>query len=106
MVQVLFSANIKKKEKLSAGEVGYLVSGIKDIKGAPVGDTLTSNLKEEIKPLPGFKTVTPNVFSSLFTIDSDDYERWRNSSSYTFIQEVHWNGTCLYQHRIGVRILS
>ena len=58
-----------------------MVSGIKDIKGAPVGDTLTSNLKDEIKPLPGFKTVTPNVFSSLFTIDSDDYERFRDALS-------------------------
>ena len=57
------------------------MSGIKDIKGAPVGDTLTSNLKEEIQPLPGFKTVTPNVFSSLFTIDSDDYERFRDALS-------------------------
>ena len=70
----IFSPKKIKKEKLSAGEVGYLVSGIKDIKGAPVGDTLTSNLKEEIKPLPGFKTVTPNDFSTHFTIDSDDYE--------------------------------
>ncbi len=77
----IFSPKKIKKEKLSAGEVGYLVSGIKDIKGAPVGDTLTSNLKEEIKPLPGFKTVTPNVFSSLFTIDSDDYERFRDALS-------------------------
>ena len=77
----IFSPKKIKKEKLSAGEVGYLVSGIKDIKGAPVGDTLTSNLKDEIKPLPGFKTVTPNVFSSLFTIDSDDYERFRDALS-------------------------
>ena len=77
----IFSPKKIKKEKLSAGEVGYLVSGIKDIKGAPVGDTLTSNLKEEIQPLPGFKTVTPNVFSSLFTIDSDDYERFRDALS-------------------------
>ena len=77
----VFSPKKVSKNKLNAGEVGYLVAGIKDIKGAPVGDTLTSNLKEEIKPLPGFKTVTPNVFSSLFTIDSDDYERFRDALS-------------------------
>ena len=69
------------KDKLSTGEVGYLVSGIKDIKGAPVGDTLISADKPTTEALPGFKKVTPNVFSSLFTIDSDDYEKFRDALS-------------------------
>ena len=70
----IFSPKKLIKDKLSTGEVGYLVSGIKDIKGAPVGDTLISADKPTTEALPGFKKVTPNVFSSLFTIDSDDYE--------------------------------
>ena len=77
----IFSPKKLIKDKLSTGEVGYLVSGIKDIKGAPVGDTLISADKPKTEALPGFKKVTPNVFSSLFTIDSDDYEKFRDALS-------------------------
>ena len=77
----IFSPKKLIKDKLSTGEVGYLVSGIKDIKGAPVGDTLISADKPSTEALPGFKKVTPNVFSSLFTIDSDDYEKFRDALS-------------------------
>ncbi len=77
----IFSPKKLIKDKLSTGEVGYLVSGIKDIKGAPVGDTLISADKPTTEALPGFKKVTPNVFSSLFTIDSDDYEKFRDALS-------------------------
>ena len=77
----IFSPKKVRKDKLSTGEVGYVVSGIKDIKGAPVGDTLISADKPSTQALPGFKKVTPNVFSSLFTIDSDDYEKFRDALS-------------------------
>jgi GTP-binding protein LepA len=66
-------------EKLVTGEVGYVVAGIKEIDGAPVGDTIT--LTEEVaeEPLPGFKTVQPRVFSGLFPVDSADYESFREA---------------------------
>ena len=76
----IFSPKKISKNELSAGEVGYLVAGIKDIKGAPVGDTLI-DLNDEIEALPGFKKVNPKVFASLFTLNSDDYEKFRDALS-------------------------
>jgi GTP-binding protein LepA len=77
----IFSPKKIKKQTLSAGEVGYLVAGIKNIKGAPVGDTILDVSNESIKPLPGFKKVNPKVFASMFTVNSDDYERFRDALS-------------------------
>ena len=77
----IFSPKKIKKDFLSAGEVGYLVAGIKNIKGAPVGDTILEAGDEITKPLPGFKKVNPKVFASMFTVNSDDYERFRDALS-------------------------
>ncbi|MCX7121312.1 MAG: translation elongation factor 4, partial [Gammaproteobacteria bacterium] len=67
--------------QLSAGEVGYIVAGIKDIFGAPVGDTLTLTKKPAEQPLPGFKKVKPQVYAGLFPISADDYEAFREALS-------------------------
>lgn len=64
---------------LSAGEVGFVVAGIKDIYGAPVGDTLTHIKTPEIEALPGFKRVKPQVFAGMFPVTSDDYETFREA---------------------------
>ena len=77
----IFSPKKISKNQLSAGEVGYLVAGIKDIKGAPVGDTLISVNDGPIEALPGFKKVNPKVFASIFTLNSDDYEKFRDALS-------------------------
>jgi|TARA_B100000768_G_scaffold68202_1_gene65608 GTP-binding protein LepA len=77
----IFSPKKVKKQTLSAGEVGYIVAGIKNIKGAPVGDTLIEVGDEVTKPLAGFKKVNPKVFASMFTVSSDDYERFRDALS-------------------------
>ena len=77
----IFSPKKIKKQKLSAGEVGYLVAGIKNIKGAPVGDTIMNSADETTEVLPGFKKVNPKVFASMFTVNSDDYERFRDALS-------------------------
>jgi GTP-binding protein LepA len=77
----IFSPKKIKKDFLSAGEVGYLVAGIKNIKGAPVGDTILEAGDEITQPLPGFKKVNPKVFASMFTVNSDDYERFRDALS-------------------------
>jgi len=64
---------------LQAGEVGFVVAGIKDIHGAPVGDTLVHAGHSEVPSLPGFKRVKPQVYAGIFTISSDDYEDFRDA---------------------------
>jgi GTP-binding protein LepA len=64
---------------LRAGEVGFVVAGIKDIKGAPVGDTITHVATPDIEALPGFQQVKPQVYAGLFTVSSDDYEAFRDA---------------------------
>ncbi len=64
---------------LSAGEVGYVVAGIKDINGAPVGDTLTHAHKPASEPLPGFKKIKPQVYAGLFPIRSEDFPAFREA---------------------------
>ncbi|MHA7840602.1 MAG: translation elongation factor 4 [Gammaproteobacteria bacterium] len=67
------------KEVLQAGEVGFVVCGIKDIQGAPVGDTLTDDTGLATKPLPGFQRVQPKVYAGLFPVSADDYEAFREA---------------------------
>jgi GTP-binding protein LepA len=66
-------------DELKAGEVGCVISGIKDIDGVPVGDTLTSIDNPAEHPLPGFKPIQPQVFAGLFPISSDNYEDLRDA---------------------------
>jgi GTP-binding protein LepA len=64
---------------LVAGEVGFIVAGIKDIKGAPVGDSLISVAHPDTPALPGFKKAKPQVYAGIFTVSSDDYEDFRDA---------------------------
>ena len=64
---------------LRAGEVGFVVAGIKDIHGAPVGDTITSAKSPDVEQLPGFKRVQAQVYAALFPVSSDDYENFREA---------------------------
>ena len=64
---------------LKAGEVGFVVAGIKDIHGAPVGDTITLAKTPDVDSLPGFKKVQPQVYAALFPVSSDDYESFREA---------------------------
>lgn len=64
---------------LSVGEVGYVVAGIKDVQGAPVGDTLLSQSDPNPQPLPGFQQVKPLVYAGLFPVDSDEFEQFRTA---------------------------
>ncbi|WP_130537247.1 translation elongation factor 4 [Thiomicrorhabdus indica] len=74
----IFTPKRTPKDYLSAGEVGYVVAGIKDIDGAPVGDTLAESGRE-IEALPGFKPAQPRVFAGLFPVTSEQYEDLRES---------------------------
>jgi GTP-binding protein LepA len=73
---------------LKAGEVGYVIAGIKDILGAPVGDTLTQNGNEAAEALGGFKRVKPQVYAGLFPVSSDDYESFRDALSKLSINDA------------------
>jgi GTP-binding protein LepA len=75
----VFTPKRKNQEKLGAGEVGWVTASIKDVHGAPVGDTLTQASKPAAKPLPGFQKVQPRVFAGLFPLVSDDYPALREA---------------------------
>ena len=77
--------------QLSAGEVGYVIAGIKEIEGAPVGDTLTLVDKPAEKPLPGFKPVQPQVFAGVFPVSAEDYDDLRDA-----LAKLHLNDAALF----------
>jgi GTP-binding protein LepA len=87
----IFTPKPLECQMLEAGDVGFVVAGIKDIDGAPVGDTLTLMNVPAAKPLPGFKTVQPNVFAGLYPVSSDDYEDLREA-----LQKLRLNDAALH----------
>jgi GTP-binding protein LepA len=74
-----FSPTMRSSGSLSAGEVGYVITGLKDVSKLRVGDTLTSERRPASEPLPGYKDVKPMVFAGLFPTDSDDYPELRDA---------------------------
>ncbi len=75
----IFTPKRTKRASLESGEVGYVVAGIKDINGAPVGATLTSAQRPAAAALPGFQKIKPRVFSGLYPVDSGEYESFRDA---------------------------
>ncbi len=75
----IFTPKRTPTDTLHAGEVGYVVAGIKEIQGAPVGDTLTLEKNPTKAPLPGFQRVKPQVYAGLFPIQSDAFEAFRDA---------------------------
>ncbi|MBK1723782.1 translation elongation factor 4 [Thiocystis violacea] len=74
----VFTPKKTERDSLGAGEVGYMIAGIKEIDGAPVGDTIILPDRPAAK-LPGFKEMRPRVFAGLYTVISDDYEDLREA---------------------------
>lgn len=75
----VFTPKRTKRDALYTGEVGFVIAGLKEIDGAPVGDTLTDAADPANSPLPGFKPAQPRVFAGIFPISSEDYENLRES---------------------------
>ncbi|KJK02280.1 translation elongation factor 4 [Pseudomonas sp. BGr12] len=75
----VFTPKHTETPDLKAGEVGFIIAGIKDILGAPVGDTLTLNNTPDVDVLPGFKRIKPQVYAGLFPVSSDDFEDFREA---------------------------
>jgi GTP-binding protein LepA len=74
-----FSPTMRPVRALTAGEVGYVITGLKDVSRLRVGDTLTSERRPAVEPLPGYKDVKPMVFAGLFPTNSDDYPELRDA---------------------------
>jgi len=79
------------KSELGTGEVGFVIAGIKEVDGAPVGDTLTLENRKAAAALPGFREVRPRVFAGLYPISSDDYDAFRDA-----LQKLKLNDAALY----------
>jgi len=75
----VFTPKSQDREALSAGQVGFVIAGIKELKDAKVGDTVTLATRPAAQPLPGFKEVQPQVFAGLFPVESNQYEALRDS---------------------------
>ena len=86
-----YTPKMEDRDALTTGHVGFVIAGIKDIYGAPVGDTLTLTQQPCEEPLPGFKHIQPRVFAGLFPIRSDDYENFREA-----LQKLRLNDAALH----------
>jgi GTP-binding protein LepA len=75
----VFTPKSVNRESLNAGEVGFIIAGIKELKSAKVGDTITLVNRAAPEPLPGFKEVQPQVFAGLFPVESNQYDALRDS---------------------------
>jgi GTP-binding protein LepA len=87
----VFTPKRINKQKLGTGEVGFVTAGIKQIRGAPVGDTITLASKPTTQPLPGFKKVHPKVFSGLFPMNTQDYAAFRDA-----LEKLSLNDSALF----------
>ncbi|MFN9806716.1 MAG: translation elongation factor 4 [Betaproteobacteria bacterium] len=75
----VFTPKSRSRDQLSAGEVGFVIAGIKELRDARVGDTVTHERKPADKPLPGFKEIKPQVFAGLYPVESNQYEALRDA---------------------------
>jgi GTP-binding protein LepA len=87
----VFTPKRLETDVLRAGEVGFVVAGIKEIKGAPVGDTLTHAATADVLSLAGFKKIQPQVYAGLFPVSSDDFENFRDA-----LEKLTLNDASLY----------
>lgn len=87
----VFTPKAVDRSRLQTGEVGFLIAGIKEIDGAPVGDTVTLSDRPCAARLPGFKQVQPRVFAGLYPVSSDDYEHLRDA-----LQKLRLNDAALH----------
>ncbi|MGB5253951.1 MAG: translation elongation factor 4 [Sedimenticolaceae bacterium] len=87
----VFAPKRLAKNVLGTGEVGFVIAGIKEVDGAPVGDTLTLENDRAAAPLPGFRAVRPRVFAGLYPVSSDDYDAFRDA-----LQKLKLNDAALH----------
>ncbi len=86
----VFTPKSRPKDELSAGEVGFVIAGIKELAAARVGDTITRADRPADTPLPGFKEIKPQVFAGLYPVESNEYEALRDA-----LEKLHLNDSSL-----------
>ncbi|MBL8538929.1 MAG: translation elongation factor 4 [Burkholderiales bacterium] len=86
----VFTPKSQAREQLAAGEVGFVIAGIKELKAAKVGDTITLADRPAVEPLPGFKEIKPQVFAGLYPVESNQYEALRDA-----LEKLHLNDASL-----------
>ncbi|QJR11307.1 Elongation factor 4 [Usitatibacter rugosus] len=86
----VFTPKSLQRESLGAGEVGFIIAGIKELKDAKVGDTVTTVERPAVEPLPGFKEIQPQVFAGLYPVESNRYEALRDA-----LQKLQLNDSSL-----------
>lgn len=87
----IYTPKALPQDTLKTGEVGFIIAGIKEVDGAPVGDTLTDSDHPALEPLPGFQTVQPQVFAGLFPVSAENYEDLRDA-----LAKLRINDTSLF----------
>jgi GTP-binding protein LepA len=87
----IFTPKMHDMPQLNAGEVGFIIAGIKEIDAAKVGDTFTDAARPAAKPLAGFQEVQPRVFAGIFPVSSDDYENLRDALSKLNLNDASLN---------------
>ena len=86
----VFTPKSQARSELLAGEVGFIIAGIKELKAAQVGDTVTLAEKPAVEPLPGFKEIKPQVFAGLYPVEANQYEALRDA-----LEKLHLNDSSL-----------
>jgi GTP-binding protein LepA len=86
----VFTPKSQPRDELLAGEVGFIIAGIKELKAAQVGDTVTLAENPAVEPLPGFKEIKPQVFAGLYPVESNQYEALRDA-----LEKLHLNDSSL-----------
>jgi GTP-binding protein LepA len=86
----VFTPKAQTRESLSAGEVGFVIAGIKELKAAQVGDTVTTAERPAAGPLPGFREIKPQVFAGLYPVESNEYAALRDA-----LEKLHLNDSSL-----------
>jgi GTP-binding protein LepA len=87
----VFTPKSVGRDSLAAGEVGFVVAGIKELRAAKVGDTITRADRRAAAPLPGFKEIKPQVFAGLYPVESNQYEAMREA-----LEKLHLNDSSLH----------
>ncbi len=104
----VFTPKSRAREQLSAGEVGFIIAGIKELKAAKVGDTVTLRRDRPPPPLPGFKEAKPQVFAGLFPVESNQYDalarRAREAAAERCVAAVRARGVAGARLRLSLRL--
>jgi GTP-binding protein LepA len=87
----VFTPKSQTRDRLAAGEVGFIIAGIKELKAAQVGDTVTLAERPAAEALPGFKEIKPQVFAGLYPVESNQYEALRDA-----LEKLHLNDASLH----------